>query len=87
MEQPPDVRLERLAFDAEERMLDLAAFDQFGDDVLDGVDRDRKTDPDVALALTTGLDLRVDADHLTLRVQQRAARVTVIERGVGLDDV
>ena len=27
------------------------------------------------------------ADHLALRVQQRAARVAVVERGVGLDDV
>ena len=32
-------------------------------------------------------DLGVDADHLAARVEQRAARVAVVDRGVGLDRV
>src|SRR5580765_3761002 len=87
VEEAPDVRLQRLPFAPEERMLDRAALDQFGDDVPDGVDRGREPDADVALALTAGLDLGVDPDHLALRVQQRAARVAVVQRGVGLDHV
>src|SRR5580765_499563 len=87
VEEAPDVRLQRLPFDPEEWMLDLATLDQLGDDVPDGVDRDRESDADVALALATGLDLCVDPDHLALRVQQRAARVAVVQRGVGLDHV
>jgi hypothetical protein len=79
--------LQRLALDAEERMLDLAVLDQLGDHVLHGVDRDSKADADVALALAPGLDLCVDADHLTLSVQQRAAGVAVIERSIRLDDM
>src|SRR4029077_4849795 len=81
VEEAPDVRLQRLPFDPEERMLDLAALDQLSHDVPDGVDRDRESDADVALALAAGLDLRVDPDHLALRVQQRAARVAVVQRG------
>ena len=34
-----------------------------------------------------GLDLRVDADHRAARVEQRAAGVAVVDRGVGLDHV
>ena len=32
-------------------------------------------------------DRRVDADDLALRVDQRAARVAVVDRGIGLDQV
>jgi hypothetical protein len=87
VEEARDVGLQRLPFDPEEGMLDLALFDQLGDNVPDGVDRNSEPDSDVALALATGLDLRVDPDHLALRVQQRAARVAVVQRGVGLDHV
>jgi hypothetical protein len=34
-----------------------------------------------------GLDLRVDPDHLTLGVDQRAARVAGVDRRIGLDHV
>ena len=49
-------------------------------------DRDREADPDGA-ARAAGRDLRVDADHLAARVDQRAAGVAGVDRRVGLDDV
>ena len=51
------------------------------------VDRYREADPDVAVARAAGRDLRVDADHLAGRVDQRAAGVAGVDRGVGLDHV
>ena len=38
-------------------------------------------------SLRGGLDLRVDADDLAVGVEQRAAGVAGVERGVGLDDL
>ena len=52
---------------------------------LDGVRRDREADAVVAAGVA--LDLRVDADHLALEVEQRAAGVAVVDRRVGLDRV
>src|SRR3954470_22188862 len=77
---------------AEEGVVDLAALQQLGDHVLDGVRRDGEADADVARLAAGGrgagrLDLRVDADHLAGAVEQRAAGVAGIDRGVGLDDV
>ena len=54
-------------------------------DGLDGVRGDGEADPDVAVAGAAGLDLRVDADHLAARVEQRAAAVAVVDRRIGLD--
>src|SRR3954447_5129168 len=57
-------------------------------DVLHRVRRDREADPDVAVAGLPGrLDLRVDADHARLDVEQRAAGVARVDRRVGLDDL
>ena len=44
-----------------------------------------EADADVTAAL--GLDLRVDADHPPVRVDQRTARVAWVDRRVGLDHV
>ena len=66
-------------------MLRVAGLDDLRRDRLDGVDRDREAQPDVAAGIT--LDLRVDADHLAVGVEQGAARVAVVQRGVGLDHV
>src|SRR5215208_406110 len=52
-------------------------------DALDLVDRDGEADAGVRAALTR--DLGVDADDAALRVQQRAAGVAGVDRGVGLD--
>ena len=51
---------------------------------LDRVDRDGEADAGVLVAAAVGLDLRVDADHAALRVEQRAAGVAGVDRGVGL---
>ena len=51
------------------------------------VDRDGEADADVALLAGVGEDRGVDADHLAARVEQRAARVAGIDRGVGLQHV
>ena len=54
------------------------------DDRLDGVDRHGEADAGVAAAAVGG-DLRVDADDAALGVEQRAAGVAGVDRGVGLD--
>ena len=74
--------------DAEVRALDRPPFAQPRDDLLGGVDRDREADADVAAAAAAGrADLGVDADDAAARVEQRAAGVAGVDRGVGLDDV
>ena len=49
------------------------------------VRRNREADADVAAGARQ--DLRVDADQLALGVHQRAARVAVVDRRVGLQEV
>src|SRR5215211_712086 len=67
--------------------LDLVALTQLGEQRLGGVDRDREADPHRALARPAGGDLGVDPDNATARVEQRAARVAGVDRGIRLDDV
>ena len=49
------------------------------------VNRDRKADPNIAAARRN--DGRVDADEFSIEVNQRAARIARVDRGVGLDEV
>jgi len=56
--------------------------EELHDDPLGGVDGGRERD-----RLRTGNDRGIHTDHLTRRVDQRAARVAGIQRGVGLDDI
>ena len=49
--------------------------------MLGGIDRDREAES------LTGQNGGVDADYVAVRVDERAAGVSGIERGVGLDDV
>ena len=78
-----ELRVERLGRDADVGVFDLAVLFELGDRALDRRDRDREADPVVGAGF--GLDLLVDADHLGLGVEQRAARVAGVDRGVGLD--
>ena len=71
--------------DAEVGVLDLSVGDQVRGDPRDGVGRHGEADPVVAAGLA--LDLRVDADHPPFEIEQRPARVAVVDRGVGLDRV
>src|SRR5207237_918641 len=80
-----DVRRNGLHADPEEGVLRVAGLDQLRGDGLDGVDRNREADPDVPTRLA--LDLRGDADHPALRVEQRAARVALVDGRVGVDHV
>src|SRR5690606_8109375 len=48
--------------------------------------RDREAQPDAAPRGARGADGRVDADDLALQVDQRAAGVARVDRGVGLDE-
>src|SRR4051794_35051668 len=69
--------------DAEPGALDLAMRLQLRHDVLDGIAREREADARVAVRAVVG-DLRVDADDLALGVQERAAGVAGVDRGVRL---
>src|SRR3954447_10604356 len=64
--------------DAEEGVRDLLALLEERDHALDLVDRDREADARVGAALAR--DLRVDADDLAARVEQRAAGVAGVDR-------
>ncbi len=72
----------RFAADAEPRAAHAAFADQRHGDAFRRRRRDGKAD-----ALRRQDDRRVDADHLSPRVDQRAAGVARIERGVRLQDV
>ena len=69
----------------------LAVVDQLLDGAAGLVDRDREADADVAAlaaeAAADGGDGGVDADDLAVEVDQRAAGVARVDRGVGLDRV
>src|SRR3954451_11707951 len=69
--------------DAEIGALDLAVLLQLGRDLLDDVDRHREADAGVGVGAVGG-DLRVDADHAPLLVEQRAARIAGVDGGVRL---
>src|SRR6185436_2662804 len=76
---------DRRQLDSEVRVLDLALLDELARDVLDRVDRDGEADADIPTGL--GLDLRVHADDVAVRVQEGAARVSMVDGGVCLDDL
>jgi hypothetical protein len=60
----------------EVRVLDVAVLDELRDDVAHRVARDREADAEVALlAGVARSNLRVDADHLAARIEQRAAEL------------
>ena len=78
-----ELRVERLGGDADVGVLDRAVVAELVERALDEVDRDREAD---ALVAARGrVDLLVDADHAAVGVEQRAARVARVDRGVGLD--
>src|SRR5438876_497790 len=79
------VRRDRLHHDTELRPGDLALGPQLIHHVLRHVRRNREADADVAVVARE--DLRVDPDQLALRVDERAARVAVVDRRVGLEEV
>ena len=63
----------------------LAARAQLLHHVLAMFDRNGEADADVAVGIRE--DLRVDPDQLALHVHERAARVAVVDRRVGLQEV
>ncbi len=80
-----EARRNRPGVDSEKRVLHSADGDQLRGHALDGSRRDRESDAFVPAAVA--LDLRVDADHLAVEVEERPTRVAVVDRGVGLDRV
>ena len=68
-------------------MVDDPAAVQDAEEVLDLVDRDGVADADVHPAAFLERAAAVDADQPALGVEQRAARVARIDRGVGLEAV
>ena len=70
----------------ERRPANTAVLGEVGNDCLGGVHGNRKPDAG-GLVGAVICDQRGDADHLAARVQQRAAGVAGIDRGVGLNRV
>ena len=83
VERARKARRDRRGVDPEVGVLDRPRLQELRDDRLDGVDRDREADPGAGErgAVLGG----ADADHLAGAVDQRAARVLVVDRGVRLD--
>jgi hypothetical protein len=70
--------------DADATPADLAAGAQLRLHLHRDIDRNGKGDAHEATR--TAVDLRVDADHLALHVEQRAARIAGIDGDIGLDE-
>ena len=70
---------------AQHAAVDGAAADELVHDVLRHVGGDGEADPDVAARGRE--DLRVDADQLAARVDERAAGVALVDGRVGLEEV
>src|SRR3954468_5224945 len=81
-----ELRVHALHLNAEVGALDRLAGLELRELVLDRVDRDGEADAHGSLT-AAGLDLRVDADHAPVGVEQRTARVAGVDRRVRLDDV
>ena len=77
-----DRRVDGLEADAEPRAGQRLAGRRLGEQRAGDVDRDGEAD-----ALAAAGDGGVDADDLAARVEQRAAAVAGVDRGVGLDEV
>ena len=80
-----DVRRDGIDIDAEDAALDLAVLDQLVHDALDHVDRNGEADADIAAAARQNRG--VDADQFAAQIDQRAAGIARIDRGVGLDEI
>ena len=84
-EAPRERRRQVLGRDPDVGVGDAPVRDQLSHRAPGGVDRDGEAD---ALGVArVAADLRVDADHAAAGVEQRAARVAVVDRRVGLDRV
>ena len=80
-----EIRRHRLHDDAELGATDVSVFPQVVHHVLGHVRRNREPDADVRVDRRQHLG--VDADHFALRVHQGAARVAVVDRRVGLQEI
>ena len=72
---------------AERGVIDDPAAMQHAEEILDLVDRDGVADADAHAAAFLERAAAVDADQASLGVEQRAARVARVDRGVGLQAV
>src|SRR5580658_9702207 len=84
-ERVGDIRCHGVHADAELAALHRAELDQLVHDAVRHVHRDGEADADVAAAARQNRG--VDADQLAAQIDQRAAGVARIDRGVGLDEV
>src|SRR5436190_15239058 len=78
-----ELRIERLGGDADVCVLDAAVGAKLVERLRREADRDREADP--LIAARRRVDLLVDPDHVSVRVQHRPAGVARVDRGVGLD--
>src|SRR5947209_6626110 len=71
--------------DADPGRRHTAILDEIGNDAINDIDGD--SEADARAGTRRREDRRVDADQPSRRIQQRAARIAGIDRGVGLDHV
>src|SRR5271166_152870 len=77
--------VDRLDADAEPAPPRLMVLLELADDRNDGGGRRREADAD--RTARGGKDGRVDADHFSLQAEQRAARIALVDRSVGLQEI
>ena len=81
-----DIRRDGLVTDSKIRMRYISFLDDLRGDGLRGVDRDRETQSFRDCSVSGVADNQfVDADHFTREINQRSARVALIDRRVGLN--
>src|SRR5712692_7247956 len=80
-----EIRRQILDHDADAAALHFAESDELLHDAARHGDRHREADADIAAARRQ--DRGIDADALALQVDQRAARIALVDRRVGLDEI
>src|SRR5580692_3801665 len=70
--------------DADATAADTTVLDQLLGNIVGHADRNREGDAFVTAA--AAVDLRIDADHLTLEIEQRSTGIAGIDRDIGLDE-
>ena len=87
IERIGQLRGQVLRLNPQSSAFDLAKFDQLLHDITGHVDRYRKSDTDISLAVAATEDRGIDPHQLAAQVDQGTAGIAEIDRGIGLDKI